>query len=324
MNRPTAVITDYDYADVALERAILGTAGIPVRDYHVVRPEEVIAVARQAQAIIIQYARINRDVIENLENCRIIIKYGVGVDNVDVAAATEKGIYVCNVPDYGVDEVSNHAIALLFALLRKLPQAAAALRSGIWSGAPVEPLHRLQGATLGLLGFGRIPQMVAQKMAGFGVRLIAYDPYCGPDVFEACPARPVTLAELARQSDYLSIHCPLNSETYHLVDAAFLNQMKPQAVIINTARGPIIDEAALIKALISGKIAGAGLDVFEQEPLAADNPLLALENVVATPHYAGYSEESRVDLRTKVAREVVNVLAGNRPFNLVNRTLLGG
>ncbi len=322
MSNLKAVFTDYQYENIDQEKKILTDAGIDVYEYQIKDAKQLLDITKDADAIITQYSDINREVIENLEHCKMIIKYGIGVNNIDSNAATEKGIYVCNVPDYGIDEVSNHAIALLMALARKLPTITDALRKGDWGYGSIVPLHRVAGSTLGLIGFGRIPQLVAKKMAGFDVNIIAYDPFFDKQKAADMGVKLVDLDELCKESDYISIHCPLTPETTHIINKDRLSMMKQHAIIINTARGPVICEEDLIEALNSHTIAGAGLDVYEEEPIKIDNKLLSMENVIATPHCAWYTEEAILNLQRKVAEEVANVLQGNLPFNLCNREVL--
>ncbi|MGX8712022.1 MAG: C-terminal binding protein [bacterium] len=313
------VITDFEYPNVDQETKIITESGAQLQACHLKTEEEIIAAVRDADAVIVQYAVITRKIIDHMQNCKMIIKYGIGVNNIDSAAATEKGIYVCNVPDYGVDEVSNHAIALLLALAKKLPVITKALRGGDWGYTSTVPLFRLAGSTLGLVGLGRIPSLVAKKMSGFGMRILAFDPYMTPEAARERGAELVDFETLCRESDFISIHCPLTDSTTHLFDEKAFALMKKTAFLINTARGPVIDEQALIQALKSGKIAGAGLDVFESEPISQESELLRMDNVIATPHCAWYSEEAISTLQRKVAEEVVNVLGGNPPFNRTNK-----
>lgn len=313
------VITDFEYPNVDQETKIITESGAQLQACHLKTEEEIIAAVRDADAVIVQYAVITRKIIDHMQNCKMIIKYGIGVNNIDSAAATEKGIYVCNVPDYGVDEVSNHAIALLLALAKKLPVITKALRGGDWGYTSTVPLFRLAGSTLGLVGLGRIPSLVAKKMSGFGMRILAFDPYMTPEAARERGAELVDFETLCRESDFISIHCPLTDSTTHLFDEKAFALTKKTAFLINTARGPVIDEQALIQALKSGKIAGAGLDVFESEPISQESELLRMDNVIATPHCAWYSEEAISTLQRKVAEEVVNVLGGNPPFNRTNK-----
>ena len=223
-----------------------------------------------------------------------------------------------------MDEVSNHAIAMLMALAKKLPVVTKALRSGEWGYTRTIPLFRMAGSTLGLIGLGRIPSLVAQKMSGFGLgRILAFDPFLSPEQAETRGAELVDFETLCKESDFISIHCPLTKETTGLFNEKVFRTMKKTAYLINTSRGPVICEKDLVHALKSGEIAGAGLDVYETEPVAPDSELLKMDNVIATPHCAWYSEEAISTLQRKVAEEVVNVLKGNPPFNCTNKAALG-
>lgn len=313
-----AVFTDYQYENIEQEKRICREAGIEVAEYQEKCPERLIPLVKDADAVITQYSDINADVIAAMEHCRMIIKYGIGVNNIDVKAAAEKGILVCNVPDYGVEEVSDHAIALMLASNKKLPVITKALKEGDWGYTSIEPVHRFADATVGLVGFGRIPQLVASKLSGFNVRVLVYDPYVEEETVNGYHAEAVDFKSLCRQSDYISVHCPLTEETRHLFNREIFELMKAGAYLINTARGPVVCEADLKAALREGKIAGAALDVFEEEPATPDNELLQIDQVIATPHCAWYSVEATQVLQRKVAEEVVNVLLGNEPFHCVN------
>lgn len=316
------VISDFEYTNVDQETKIITEFGAELQACHSKTEEEIIAAVKDADAVIVQYANITKNIINHMQRCKMIIKYGIGVNNIDSEAATAKGIYVCNVPDYGVDEVSNHAIALLMALAKKLPVITKALRGGDWGYTSTVPLFRMAGSTLGLVGLGRIPSMVAQKMSGFGMRILAFDPYMSPETAKKRGVELVDFETLCRESDFISIHCPLTDSTTHIFNEKAFENIKKTAYIINTARGPVIEEKALIEALKSGKIAGAGLDVYENEPISQDNELLKMDNVIATPHCAWYSEAAIFTLQRKVAEEVVNVLKGNRPYNCTNQAVL--
>lgn len=312
------VITDHEYPSVDSEREIIAAAGFEASIHQVKDGAEVIAVAHDADAMIVQYAEITRGVIEHLERCKVIVRYGIGVDNVDLAAASERGIYVCNVPDYGLDEVSTHASAMLLSLARKLPVARQSLRDGIWGPAPIKPISRLTGSTLGIVGFGALGRLMAQKMGGFGLKIIAYDPFMNEAKAKELGVQPAAFDDLCRVSDYITVHCPLTKETTHLFNRQTFAAMKKTAYLVNTSRGPVVNEKDLIDALRKGEIAGAGLDVYENEPVAAGNPLLSMPNVIATSHLAWYSAEAINVLQRKVAEEAVNVLRGNKPFNPCN------
>lgn len=312
------VITDYEYQDVEKERKILEAAGIVLDECQCRTEQALIDACREADGVIVQYCAITERVIRAMERCRVIIKYGIGVNNIDVDAASAKGIYVCNVPDYGVDEVSNHAIAMMLALSRGLKSLNESLTSGAWGYAPVVPLHRMAGSTLGLVGLGRIPSLVAKKMAGFGLRILAYDPFARPEAARELGVELVEFDTLVAESDYISIHCPLTPRTQGLFGPENFRRMKPTAILVNTARGPVIQQQALEEALRTGELAGAGLDVYEQEPLPKDSPLLHMSNVICTPHCAWYTEEAVTAVQEKAAQEAANVLTGHAPWHAVN------
>ena len=312
------VITDYQYKDIDTERRIIEDAGFELEDYQIKNDEQLISICQDADAIVTQYSDISKKLIEHLEHCEMIIKYGIGVNNIDVEAADKKGIYVCNVPDYGVEEVSDHAVTMILSLGKKLPILTKALKNGEWGYDSIVPLKRISESTVGLVGFGRIPQLVAKKMKGFGCRILAYDPYTEPQAMEEAGVIRADLETILKESDYLSVHVPLTKDTKGMINHKSFQMMKPTAVIDNTARGGVVDESALISALKSGRIAGAGVDVYETEPVDSNNPLLYMDNVIATPHCAWYSETAIHTLQQKVAEEVVNVLKGNHPVHCVN------
>lgn len=321
MKKPTVVITDYYYESIQQEQELCRQAGFELLDYQCKTEDDVIAAAAGCDALINQFAPITRRVIETLSNCKVIVRYAIGVDNIDVKAAEENGIIVCNVPDYSIDEVSNHAIALLLDCAKKLTYFAGKAREGCNSYTVVKPLYRMAGNVLGLMGFGRIPQLVARKMSGFGVKIIACDPMIDPAIAEKHGVELVSFERLLRESDYLSVHCPLNESTRHVFDREAFAKMKKSAIFINTARGAVVNEADLIHALESGEIAMAGIDVTETEPFTADHPLLKMDNVVVTPHVAWYSEEAVKSLQRKTAEEVVRVLQGQEPLHPVNHPI---
>lgn len=318
MSKFKVVICDYYYESLQQEKQVFSQLDIDLRDYHCKTEEEVIAVASDCDALICQFAPITRRVIESLTNCRVIVRYAIGVDNIDLKAAEEHGIYVCNVPDYSVDEVSNHAVALLLDCAKKLTYLAGQVKQGNSSYTVVKPLYRIAGKTLGLVGFGRIPRLVAKKMAGFDVEILTYDPMVNEAAARELNVTPVSLEELLRRSDYISVHCPLMDSTRHMFNKETFSQMKPTAIFINTARGGVVKEEDLVWALDSGVIAMAGLDVTEKEPVSVDNPLLKLPNAVVTPHAAWYSEEAVESLQRMVAEEVVRALKGEPLRSPVN------
>jgi len=323
-NAQSVVIVDYDYGDVDVERAIIEGAGLALTAAHCKTEDEVIDVARNADAIIAQYATVGAKAIAAFTRCQVIARYGTGVDIVDVDAATRHGILVTNVPnDWCENEVADHAMALLLAVGRKICAYDQACRAGTWQWQTGYPIHRLRGSVLGLLSFGAIAQAIAARADGFGMRVIAHDPYLpAPDIV-ARGATPVSFEELLEQADYLVIQAPLTKETHHLVGETELRRMKPTAFLINTARGPIVSDAALYRALSEGWIAGAGVDDIEEEPAKLRdwkpvNPLFTLPNIVVTPHAAYYSEEAIHTVRDFAAHEVVRVLTGQPPVSPVN------
>jgi D-3-phosphoglycerate dehydrogenase / 2-oxoglutarate reductase len=322
--RETVVIADYDYGDVDIERAIIEEAGFELIAAQCKTEDEVIEAARDAVAVVAQYATLSARVIAELAACRVIARYGTGVDIVDVDAATRHDILVTNVPnEWCENEVADHAMALLLAVSRKIAVYDRATRDGIWQWQSGAPIHRLRGSVLGLLSFGAIARGIAARAAGFGMRITAHDPYVPAEEVAAAGADAVSFDELVSQSDCLVIQAPLTARTHHLFDEVQLQRMKPTAILINTARGPIVEDRALHRALSEGWIAGAGLDDIEEEPAKVagwrpDNPLLRLDNVVITPHAAYYSEEAIGTVRHFAAEEVVRVLTGHPPLSPVN------
>jgi D-3-phosphoglycerate dehydrogenase / 2-oxoglutarate reductase len=321
MPSPFVAVADSVFPNLDLARAVVSRAGAELRLAPQPTPESIIATAKEADALLVTYAKITAEMIGQMKRCRIISRFGIGVDNVDLAAATRDGIVVTKVPDYCIDEVSDHAVALLLSLVRKIPFASARAHAGRWEMSAVAPIHRLRGRTLGLVGFGRIPQLVAPKAKSFGLRVIAYDPYIPKAVMDQAGVGQVEFAELVKTSDYISIHSPLLPETLHLFNADVFRTMKPTALLVNTARGPVVDEAALARALDAKQLAGAALDVLEQEP-PINSPLFGRDNVILTPHTSFYSVESLEELQTKAAEEVVRVLSGEAPRNPVNPEVL--
>ena len=322
--KPAVVVADYDFDDLAIERAIIEDAGFELIGAHCRTEDDVIAAARDADAVIAQYARVGARAVESFTRCRVIARYGTGVDIVDVAAATGRGIQVTNVPnDWCENEVADHAMALTLALARKLRGYDNATRAGVWRWQSGAPMHRLRGATLGLLSFGAIARAIAARAAGFGLTVIAHDPFMEKAAIATHGARSVSFDELIEQADYLVIQAPLTEQTQDLIGEAELRRMKPGAMLVNTARGPIVNDAALYRALSEGWIAGAGLDDIAEEPAKVRdwkpvNPLFGLDNVIITPHAAYYSEEAMRTVRDFAAHEVVRVLRGEPAMSPVN------
>jgi D-3-phosphoglycerate dehydrogenase len=320
MKKWKVVVTDWEYEDLRFEQNVL----LQHEDIELVSgqcrtEEEVIALCRDADALINQYAPIGRTVIEALQKCKVITRYGVGVNTIDLDAATEKGICVANVPDYCVDEVSDHALALLLSWSRKVTLANPHVKQGLWDYKLTQPIPRLRGMVIGLIGFGKIPQALAEKVKPLGLQILAFDPYFPKHLAEEKGVRLVELDELCSLSDFISVHAPLMESTHGMIGKKQFSLMKKNAVIINTSRGPVIHESSLIDALKKRLIAGAALDVVEVEPISADHPLLSMDNVILTPHVAWYSEESAAEMRSKAAMGVVDVLIyGEYPKYLVN------
>ncbi|WP_212746936.1 C-terminal binding protein [Sinomonas gamaensis] len=321
-SRPLVVVTDLDQPSLAEEEAVSAAEGFELVRAECRTEEEVISAASGADALIVQYAPITRAVFEALPKLKVVARYGVGVDTVDVDAATEHGVAVCNVPDYGTEDVSDHAIALALSLARGVVGLDRELRTGNYSLAPVQPLHRIAGRVFGVVGLGLIGAATARKARGVGYQTIGFDPLYEAGTTTADGTEVVTFDELIRRADVVSLHVPLNAHTRHLINADVLEAMKPGAVLVNTCRGGVVDTEALVDALRSGGIRAAGLDVFEQEPLPKDSALFELPNTVLTPHAAWYSEESQVELKRRTAQNTADVLAGRKPRNIVNPEVL--
>ena len=314
-------VADSVFPNLDTAREVLGSIGADLQLASQATPEAILKVAVPADALLVTYAKITADMIQQMTRCRIISRFGIGVDNVDLEAATAAGIVVTKVPDYCIDEVSDHAMALLLALVRKIPASNAQVHAGRWEMKAVVPIHRLKGRILGLVGFGRIPRLLAPKAKAFGLRVIVHDPLVQADVIAREHVDQVDFDELLAQSDYVSIHTPLLPETRNLFNGDAFGRMKPGSYLINTARGPIVDEQALARALDAGQLAGAALDVMPQEP-PAGSPLLGRDNVIITPHTSFYSEESLLELQRKAAQEVADVLTGKPAKNPVNPAAL--
>lgn len=274
--------------------------------------EDILAVARDADAILVTYAKLPGELLRQLTRCKAIGRFGLGVDNIDLPAAKALCIAVNYVPDYCLREVSDHAMALLLALARKVTFANRLVQSGRWEVPPLVPLRRLETQVLGLLGFGNIPRALAPKAKAFGLKVLAHDPYVAKDALAAAGVEGVSFDDLLARSDFISVHAPLLPATRGLMNAAAFAKMKKGACLINTARGPLVDEAALAAALDSGHLGGAALDVVTTEPLPKDSRLLGRDNVILTPHTAFYSVEALEELQSKCASDVARVLSGEK------------
>ncbi len=311
------VVIDSGYDGYDAERAILAPFGAEV----VLRPcdgdaAKVVEAVHDADAVLVRESPVRREAVAVMQRCRAIVRYGIGVDNIDQAAARERRIYVANVPDYGAEEVSDQALALLLGVVRRVATRDRAVRNGAWNVSRREKMYRVAGRTLGLVGYGRIARTFERKMRGMGVeRVLVFDPYAS----DVGAAERATLDDLCRTADFISVHAPLTPETRHLVGRAQFALMKPTAILVNTARGPLVDEQALVEALQARRLQGAGIDVYEHEPPRRDHPLFALDNVVLSDHTGWYSEESVNELQTKAAEEIARVFRGETPKHWLNR-----
>ena len=308
--------------DIKIERAVLEPRGVRVDPVRIDDPEAFARLAPEADAVLHLRGTLDEERIGRLARCRIIAHYGTGLDRLDVSAATARGIWVTNGPLYAEDEVSSHAIALLLAVARKIVAADRAVREGRWHITPIAPLRRIGGKVLGLLGFGNIARATARKGRALGLEVIAHDPYLDPAVFRREGVRAVDFAACLAEADFLSVHVPLTPETRGVVSRKALAGMKPSAILINTSRGPVVDGEALVEALSAGRLAGAGLDVFAEEPLPTDHALLTLPNVTVSGHIAFYSVESIEQMQRDAAEQIALALEGHVPPFLVNRAVL--
>lgn len=324
MARFKIVIVELGYPSYAPEKHVLRELDADLLKKECLTEEALVATCADADAILVRTAApLTRSVIDRLQRCKIISRYGVGVDNIDLAAAIDHGIMVANVPDYCVEEVSDQAVALLLACARRVAARDRAVRRGAWDIGAREPLHRIAGTVLGLVGYGKIARAVHRKLNGFNFsRTLVCDPYVSAESVHAAGAEIVDLDTLCAQSDMISLHAPLNDETRHMISRDRLALVKSTTVIVNTSRGPLIDTAALLEALAAERIVAAGLDVYEGEPPPKDHPLFALDNVVLSDHVSWYSEESQRELQTKTAENVLVALTGGIPASVVNTEVL--
>jgi D-3-phosphoglycerate dehydrogenase len=314
MSHPIIAVTDSPFPSLDPAIAALKRVDPELRMAKSASADDILAVARDADAVLVTYAKLPGELLQELRRCKVISRFGLGVDNIDIPAAARLGITVTYVPDYCLREVSDHAMALLLALARKIPFSNRLVQSGRWEVPPIGPLRRLEGQVLGLVGFGNIPRALAPKAKAFGLRVITHDPYVSADVAKALGVENMSFEDLLGRSDFVSVHAPLLPATRGLMNAAAFARMKKGAFLMNTARGPLVDETALVAALDSGHLAGAALDVVTVEPLATDSPLLRRDNVILTPHTAFYSVEGLEELQTKCASDVARVLSGEKPI----------
>lgn len=316
------VLTDYEWPDLELETNLFNQVGADFVAIKGTTEDQLIPAVKEADGVICEIALLTRPVIENMARCKIISMNGIGYNNVDIQAATESGIPVVNCPDYCLDEVADHTIALVLCCARGIVQFDRKTHNHIWDWKAAGKLERIRGRTLSLLGFGNIPRNLANKAKPLGFNIIAHDPYVDDKIFGLNEVERVSFESLFRQADFLSIHTPLTKATVNLVSDNELKHMKSTAYVINTSRGSVLNENALLKALEQGTIRGAALDVMATEPPEFENPLLKSENVIITPHAAFYSEQSMEEVRRRAAYQVVQVIEGKLPVPIVNKDVL--
>jgi len=313
MSRTVIAVTDSPFPSLDPARTALKHIDPDLRVAKSASAEDILAVARDADAVLVTYAKLPSDLLSQFARCKVIGRFGLGVDNIDIPAAARLGIVVTYVPDYCLREVSDHAMALLLALARKIPFSNRLVQSGRWELPPIVPLRRLEGQVLGLVGVGNIPRTLASKAQAFGLKVITHDPYVPAEATQALRVENTTFDDLLVRSDFISVHAPLLPATRGVINVAAFARMKKGAFLINTARGPLIDEAALVAALDRGHLGGAALDVVTVEPLASNSALRGRDNVILTPHTAFYSVEALEELQTKCAGDVARVLSGEKP-----------
>ena len=313
MPRTLIAVTDSPFPSLDPARAALARIDPELRMAASSSADDILAVARDADAVLVTYAKLPGELLRQLTRCKAIGRFGLGVDNIDIKAAAELGITVTYVPDYCMHEVSDHAIALLLALARKIALSNKLVQSGRWEMPAVVPIHRLAGQVLGLIGFGNIPRELAPKAKAFGLRVVAHDPYVSREVLTSAGVEGMSFDDLLALADFVSIHAPLSPATRGLFNSRVFAKMKRGALLINTARGPLVEEDALIAALDSGHLGGVALDVVAAEPLPSGSKLIGRDNVILTPHTAFYSVEALNELQTKCASDVARVLCGEAP-----------
>lgn len=313
--------TDGDFRNVSEERKILESAGYELVERNCLTPEEVIAACMDLnpQGLVVLKVPITAEVMKGAPTVKVISRYGIGLDMIDMKGAEAEKIPVAYVPDYCVDEVSNHAISLLFSAERRILMFDRNVRKGDWGMGNIPPVHRFNEKTIGLLGFGRLAQAVADKLKGFGVRIVSYDPLVKEEVMKSRGVEKAsTLDDLLNVSDAVSVHVPLTKDTKGIIGTEELKKMKGGSVLVNTSRGGIVDQKALLESIRAGHLSGAGLDVFEDEPMEIDDPILKEERIVLTPHVSYYSEEALRQVQVDTAQAVVDILEGRKPRNLAN------
>jgi D-3-phosphoglycerate dehydrogenase len=320
--RFVVAITDTPFESGDKEQAILSRIGASVRKFNCSNEMDVTEAARDAHVILCDASPITRNVITALSHLVGVVEYGIGYDNIDVNAATEHRVVVCNLPDFMTSEVADHAVALILTLARKLHRIGPSTRAGEWNWRRFRPINTLEGKTVGIIGFGNIGRQVAERMRSFKTHVIAYDPYVPREVIEKGAATPTSLGDLLKSSDIITIHVPLTKETKQLIGEKEFGSMKDSVLLVNTSRGSVIDQEALIASIRMGKIGAAGLDVLTKEPPNRSDPILALDNVIITPHIGWYSEQSSSRLQEHAALEAERILTGKPPKHPINPQVL--
>jgi len=323
LNNIFVAITDSDYPDTKVEAEVLEKIGAKVERFNSKSDDDVIRFAKEADALLNQYAPITEKVFLSLDKLKIVVRYGVGIDNIDVEAATRSGVLVCNVI-YDITDVADHTLALLLASWRRIKNIDRHVFEGRWDWKLLGSLPRFSGSTVGVIGYGKIGKLVAKRLKGFDVKVLVYDPYVKDEEIVGDGFTPKDFEDLLRESDAITLHVPLTKETFHLLNEKSISMMKDGAIIVNTCRGKVVDTKSLIKALKSGKISYAGLDVIEEEPPSKEllNELKECENIILTPHTAWYSNSSLYEVRYKAALQVKQLFEGKIPQYLVNRSVL--
>jgi len=314
-----AVITDYTFPDLSIETQILEAAGLEVVSGQCKTPQDLIVLTASVDYIITQFAPIDADVIKSMSNCKVIVRYGIGYDNVDCETAKKKGIPVCNIPTYCIDEVADHTLSFILSMTRQLLANAKYVQNGKWGlGTDLSKMRGLYDSTVGIVGLGRIGQAVAKRLQGFGCRLMAYDPVVDSTQAASISCQLVDLDYLLSNSDIITLHCPSLPTTKNIINNSTLLKMKKGSLLINAGRGDLICAQALTEALITGHLAGAAIDVFSTEPVPNDSPLLDMDNVLITSHIASASPQSAKTLRETAAQIVVISSKGESLPNIVN------
>lgn len=315
-----AVITDYSFDQIDVEKDVLEPQGYTLEALKSGKdPVALAALVKDADAVMVQFAPVNAEIIGAMQKARVIVRYGIGVDNVDLKAAAAKGIPVCNVPDYCIDEVADHTLALILAATRQIVPCDNVIKSGQWKlPVPLSALHGLKDMTVGLVAFGRIAREVAARLKPFKCRILVFDPVVPASVVQDAGCVAATLDEVIAQSDLLSLHCPSTEKTKYMINSQSIAKMKKGAILVNASRGTLVDTPAMVAALQSGQLSAAAMDVTDPEPINPDNPLLKLSNVVITPHDASATPQSVKRLRTDVARIAAMALRGEKLPNVVN------